>query len=164
MAFVFAYSLDSNAAQAIVDLPLDTAGNFAVAQQTKGSLVKSVSGLLQKCGTGAAGTGAVGVLEGGEFTGLVAQGQPYAATNASQIASATDTTAFPNGVGKVRMDKAAVYKVKASAAVTNANIGASYGITLTGSDQTVNIADTTNLAVKVVQVDIPNQYVYVTIL
>ena len=165
MSFIFAYTLDGDSTGVVKDYPLDTIGNFPVAGQLKGTLVKLASGLLQRCGTGAAGTGGIGVMEGIEFTGLIAQGQPYAAKNTSFTASITDTTRYANGMGKVRIDKtSAVYKVKASAAVTNSHVGGKYGITLTGTDQIVNLADTTNQAVTVVDIDIPNQSLYVTIL
>lgn len=164
MAFLFAYTLTGDSANVIKDVPVDTAGNFAVANRKKGTLVKMVAGLAQAAGTGAAGVGGIGVMEGEEFTGLIAQGQPYAAKNTSFTASITDTTAFPNGMVKVRMDKTSVYKVKGSVAAANSHIGGQYGITLTAGDQTVNIADTTNKVVTVVGVDIPNNWLYVTII
>lgn len=162
--FEFAYSLDAKANQSVVDLPIDTTANFAQANRTKGQLVVLVSGLVRQAATGASAVGAIGVLEGEEFTGLVAQGQPYAATNASQTASVTDATAFPNGIAKIRRSKEAVYRAVGSVAAANAHIGGKYGITTTGAAQVVNIADTTNQVVEVVEVDIANNILYVKLI
>lgn len=172
MAFVYAYSLDGDSVSSINDMPLDTAANYKTNAGTngitKGDLVFQSSGLLRRAiaTTGAA----LGVLEGTEFVGLVASGQPYAATNASQTASAINTTLFPNGVGKVRMDKAvAVYKVPVSQAGTtktaaNANLGTSYSIALdTVGDQTVDLDTTTNACVKVIGIADAGKSVYVTL-
>src|SRR5881392_2745833 len=116
MAFQYVYSLDGDNISSISDLPLDTAANYKVTAGagtngvTKGDLVFQTAGLLRRNGT-ATGAG-IGVLVGQEFLGLVASGQPYAAVKSSFLDSASDTTRYPNGVGKVRIDKASnVYRV-----------------------------------------------------
>jgi hypothetical protein len=149
---------------------LETTGNypFGVGTNgvTKGDLVVLASGLLKRVKDQATPK-ASGVLEGTEFLGLVAQGQPYAATNASATASAVNTTLFPNGVGKVRRDLAAVYRVpvKAGQTAANANVGVSYGISQDAAgDQTVDLTSVTNVLVKVEGFTPDGKQVYVTIL
>jgi copper(I)-binding protein len=105
-------------------------------------------------------------MDGGEFTGLA--GSPYTATNASFTASATDTTKYPNGIGKVRMDKAAVYKVPVSQAsgvvtATTANIGLSYAILVNTNDQQVDLNTTTTPSVKVIDFSKDGKFVFVTL-
>jgi hypothetical protein len=158
MAFVYVYSQDGDTANVIADQALDTASNYpngtGTNGVTKGDLVFLASGLLKRAAVATASGSALGVLEGTEFTGLVAQGQPYAATNASGTASATNTTLFPNGVGKVRMDKSScVYKVpvKSGQTAANTNVGVAYGIAVDATgDQTVDLTNTTTTHVKVV--------------
>lgn len=174
MAFQFAYSLDSNPTPVIKDLPLDTATNYKTSAGTngvtKGDLVFYSSGLLRRSIATTGSATVAGVLEGGEFTGLVAQGQPYAATKAGFMDSATDTTRYPNGVGKVALDKAAVYRVKVSTAgavdvATNAHIGQSYTIALDAAgDQTVDLNVQTTPCVKVVDRSADGTVVFVTLL
>lgn len=164
MAFVFAYSLDGNYANIIKDMPLDTAANFPVADQKKGTLVNQVSGLVRKMGA-ASGT-AVGVLEGGEFTGLA--GAPYAATNSSFTAEHVATNKYPNGVGKVRQDKSSVYRVPvfqggATQTATNAHIGNVYAINLTAGDQCVDLNVTATPSVKVVDRTPDGKTLFVTL-
>jgi hypothetical protein len=167
MAFVFAYSLDGNHANIIKDFPLDTPANFPVADQKKGTLVNQVSGLLRKMGA-ASGT-SVGVLEGGEFTGLVAAGQPYAATKSSFTDAATDVARNPNGVGKVRLDKSSVYRVPvyqtgATVTATNAHIGGSYAINLATGDQQVDLNVTATPSVKVIDRSNDGKTLFVTLI
>lgn len=168
MAFVFAYALDGNGASPVADLALDTLVNYKTAGTngvTKGDLVFLNAGLIRRTNN-VASPKASGVLEGTEFVGLVAQGQPYAATNASNTASAVSTTLFPNGTGKVRRDPAAVYRVPVnSGTASNANVGVSYGIALDAAgDQKVDLTNTTNLVVKVEGFTTDGKFVYVTIL
>lgn len=165
MAFVFAYSLDGNYANIIKDFPLDTAANFPVADQKKGTLVNQTAGLLRKMGA-ASGT-SVGVLEGGEFTGLA--GAPYAATNSSFTAEHIATTKFVNGVGKVRIDKSSVYRVPvyqtgAVVTATAAHIGGSYAINLATGDQQVDLNVTATPSVKVVDRTPDGKTVFVTLI
>lgn len=170
MAFVFAYSLAGEANGVVKDYALDTAGNYGTGGAKKGDLVFLSSGLLRKT-QAATGTGtSLGVLEGQEFMGLVAQGQPYAATNSSFTAQATSTTKYPNGVGKVRADKAlAVYKVPVRQAgavqtATNAHVGSSYNIILDGNnDQQVDLNLQTASHVKIVDFTPDGKFVFVTI-
>jgi hypothetical protein len=167
MAFVFAYSLDGDNGKPVTDLPLDTAANYKTSGTngvTKGDLVFQSGGLLRRNGA-TTGT-AIGVLEDTEFTGLIAQGQPYAATNSSFTASATNTATFPNGIGKVRLDKSNVYRVpvKSGSTATNANIGVSYAISVDATgDQTVDIATTTTPAVTVRERSADGKFVFVTL-
>lgn len=158
MAFVYAYSQDGDTANVVADQALDTASNYqngtGTNGVTKGDLVFLNSGLLRRAAAATASGTSLGVLEGTEFVGLVAQGQPYAAINASGTASATNATLFPNGVGKIRMDKSScVYKVpvKSGQTAANTNIGTAYGIyTDATGDQTVDLTNTTTTHVKVV--------------
>lgn len=168
MAFQYAYTLDGGDTPVVKDFPLDTAANYKTGAGTndfkKGDLVFQSAGLLRRnvVTTGAA----LGVVEGGEFTGLVAPGQPYAAAKAGFIDSATDATRYPNGVGKVRVDKACVYRVpvKAGLTATNANLGLSYAISLDAAgDQTVDIATATTPAVKVLERSADGKTVFVTL-
>ena len=171
MAFVYAYSINGNHAEPISDFPLDTVTNYKTSVGTnnakKGDLVFQSSGLLRRA---IATTGAsLGVLEGQEFTGLIASGQPYAATKASFLDEASNTTLNPNGVGKVRTSKQAVYKVAVNTAgavdlATNAHLGGSYTIALDAAgDQTVDLNTTTNACVKVVDFTPDGKHVFVTL-
>lgn len=155
MGFVFSYSLDGTAHSDIKDFPLDTLTNYQNGTGTngykRGDAVFFNAGLLRRVNN-AAGAKAIGVLEGVEFVGLVAQGQPYAAANASFTASAVDTTKYPNGIGKVRVETDSVYKVplKAGQTASNANLGVAYGISVDAAgNQSV---DTTNVANPVVKI------------
>lgn len=168
--FEYAYSTDGSAVLAIKDLPLDTAANYKTSGTngvTKGDLVFQSGGLLRRNGA-TTGT-ALGVLEGTEFTGLVAQGQPYAATNSSFTAAVTDTVNNPNGVGKVRIDKSAVYRVPVSQSgatqtATNTHRGNSYAIAVDANgDQTVDLNTTTTPAVKIVDFSKDGKKVFVTL-
>lgn len=167
MAFQFAYSLDGGNAAAISDMALDTAANYKSSGTngpTAGDLVFLSGGLVRR---NAATTGAgIGVLEGVEFTGLIAQGQPYAATNSSFTSEAIGTR-FANGMGKVRQDKAAVYRVpvKSGQTATNANVGVSYIISIdSAGDQTVDTTVSTTPAVKVIDFSKDGKFVFVTLL
>jgi hypothetical protein len=168
--FEYAYSLDGDAANTVMDAALDTLVNYKNAVgtngPTKGDLVFYAAGLLKRT-TNVASPKTSGVLEGTEFTGLVAQGQPYAATNASFNTLATNTTLYPNGIGKIRRDPTVVYRVPLTAAqtATNANVGVSYGIAQSATgDQTVDLTQVTNLLVKVEGFTPDGKKVYVTIL
>jgi hypothetical protein len=170
MAFEFAYSTDGSAVLIVKDLPLDTAANYKTSGTngvTRGDLVFQNAGLLRRNG---ATTGAgIGVLEGTEFNGLVAQGQPYAATQASFTASVTDVTNNPNGIGKVRTDKSAVYRVPVnqSGAVqtaANSHRGNTYAIAVgADGDQKVDLNTTTTPAVKIVDFSKDGKTVFVTL-
>jgi hypothetical protein len=171
MAFVYAYSLDGDGAGVVKDYPLDTLANYQNGTGTngvkKGDLVFLNAGLLRRVATGTASGSAIGVCEGGEFTGLVAQGQPYAAANSSFNANSINTTKNPNGVGKVRNDKISmVFKVpvKSGQTAANANIGVAYGIyTDAAGDQTVDLTNTTTTHVKVLDYTPDGKSVFVTL-
>jgi hypothetical protein len=167
MAFQFAYSLDGNHANIIKDFPVDTLANYGTGGQKKGDLVNQVSGLVRRMGA-ASGT-ALGVLEGGEFIGLVAQGQPYAASKAGFTDSATNVALYPNGVGKVRIDKSSVYKVPvytggATDFATNAHIGGSYAINVVSGDQQVDLNVTATPSVKIIERSADGTFVFVTLI
>lgn len=158
MAFQFAYSLDGSAVSNVKDFPLDTLANYKSGAGTndvkKGDGVLLNAGLIRRQAN-VASPKIIGVVEGVEFTGLVAQGQPYAATNSSFTASATDTTRYPNGVVKVRIESDSVYRIplKTGQTATNANVGVAYGLSLDAAgDQTVDITNVSNLAVKIVDI------------
>lgn len=172
MAFVFAYALDGNHANVIKDAPLDTLVGYKTGAGTngvtKGDLVFQSAGLLRRnvVTTGAA----FGVLEGEEFTGLIAAGQPYAAVKSSFTDAATDVVQNPNGVGKVRIDKtASVYRVPvaqtgAVQTATNAHLGATFAINLDAAgDQKVDLNVTTTPAVKVLERSADGKTLFVTL-
>lgn len=174
MAFQFAYSLDSNPNSIAKDFPLDTVANYKVTvgagtnDAKKGDLVFQSGGLLRRS---VAATGAcLGVMEGIGYFGLVAQGQPYAATNTSFTSEGIDATLNPNGLGKVRIDKGAVYRVPVNQAsgtitATNAHFGNSYQIINNAAgDQTVDLNLTTTPSVKVIDRSTDGKTVFVTLL
>lgn len=171
MAFQFAYTQSGNAAGSVVkDYALDAAGNYGTGGVKKGDLVFLSAGLLRKVQAATATGTSIGVIEGQEFTGLVAQGQPYAATNSSFTAGVTDTIKNPNGVGKVRIDKSAsIYKVPvrqagATQTATNAHIGSNYNIILdANNDQQVDLNLQTAAHVKVVDFTPDGKYVFVSL-
>lgn len=173
MAFQFAYSLDGDVPVA-KDFPLDTAVNYNTGAGTnnvkKGDLVIQTSGLLRRAVAASAGA-VIGIVEGTEFTGLIAQGQPMAAVNSSFTASAIDTTKNPNGVAKVTNDKpTAVFRVPVSQAsgtitLTSAMIGSSYQIILDAAgDQTVNLNLTATPCVKILDFSKDGKTAFVTLL
>jgi hypothetical protein len=167
MAFQFAYDLTGDGTSVVKDFPLDTAGNYGTGGVKRGDLVFQNAGLLRKTLAATATGTSIGVLEGQEFTGLVAQGQPYAAVNSSFIASSINTTKNPNGVGKVRNGKAtSVFKVpvKSGQTAANANIGVAYNIFVdANNDQQADLSLTTVPHVKVVDYTPDGKYVFVTI-
>lgn len=163
MAFEFAYALDGAAVSTIKDFPLDTLANYQSGAGTngfkKGDLVSlNASGKIIR--TKAADTKAIGVVEGFEFTGLVAQGQPYAATRASFTDSAQDTSKYPNGVVKIRVESDSVYRVPVSGSAPV--LGTAYAIVLDAAgDQKVNQASVVNPLVKVVDYDASKNVAFV---
>lgn len=172
MAFQFAYTLGGDSGVAAYDFPLDTAANYKTGAGTndlkKGDLVFLSGGLLRRA-IATTGNVTLGVAEGGGFTGLVAAGQPYAATNSAFTAEVIDTTKNPNGIAKVRTDKTVVYKVPVQqtgiTTATNAHIGQSYTIALDAAgDQTVDLDVQTTPCVKVLDRSLDGKFVYVTLL
>jgi hypothetical protein len=174
MAFVYAYSMDGEGTNVIKDYSLDTVANYKTGAGTndmkKGDLVFLTAGLLRRA-IATTGTGtALGVIEGGEFLGLVGQGQPYAATNASFTSVALNTTKNPNGVGKVRADKSScVYKVPVNQAgaiqtCTNTQVGTTFNIILDAAgNQSVDLNLSTAAHVKVVDYTPDGKSVFVTL-
>lgn len=167
MAFQHAYSLAGDSTTVVKDYPLDTTANYGTGGVKKGDLVFLSSGKLRKVLAATATGTSLGVLEGQEFLGLVAQGQPFAATNASFTADATNATKNPNGVGKVRPDKAiAVYKVpvKSGQSALPANIGMSYNIFVDANgDQQADLSLVTVPHVKIVDYTPDGKFVFVTL-
>jgi hypothetical protein len=167
MAFQYAYSLAGDSTSVIKDYPLDTTANYGTGGAKKGDLVFLSGGKLRRVLAATATGTSLGLLEGQEFTGLVAQGQPYAAANASFVANAVDATKNPNGVGKVRSDKAmGVYKVpvKAGQTAAPANIGVSYNIFVdANNDQQADLSLTTVPHVKVIDYTPDGKFVFVTL-
>ena len=168
MGFSFAYALGSVTSE-VRDYPLDTLTNYQNGVGTngpkQGDLVFLASGLLKRT-KDAATPKAIGVLEGVEFLGLVAAGQPYAATDASITADAINKTKNPNGVGKVRIYENVVYSVpvKSGQTLTTANIGVAYGIFQDAAgDQTLDTTNTTNVIAKVVDFSKDGKTAFVTI-
>jgi hypothetical protein len=167
MAFQFAYTLDGEAASPVKDFALDSAANYGTGGVKKGDLVFLSGGLVRKVQAATVANSGLGVIEGQEFLGLVAPGQPYAATNTSFTAQAINTTKNPNGVGKVRADKASVvYKVPVKSGQTAAtvNVGVGYGIALDGNnDQSIDLTVTATAQAKVIDYTTDGKFVYVTL-
>jgi uncharacterized membrane protein len=167
MAFQFAYTLDGEAASPVKDFALDSAANYGTGGVKKGDLVFLSGGLVRKVQAATVANSGLGVIEGQEFVGLVAPGQPYAATNTSFTAQAINTTKNPNGVGKVRADKSSVvYKVpvKSGQTAATANVGTAYGIALDGNnDQSVDLTVTATAQAKVIDYTTDGKFVYVTL-
>ena len=168
MGFSFAYALGSVTSE-VRDYPLDTLTNYqngvGTNGPTQGDLVFLEAGKLQRTvnETGAKG---IGVLEGVEFLGLIAQGQPYAATDASITADAIDKTKNPNGVGKVRIYENVVFSVpvKDGQTAATANIGVAYGISQDAEgEQILDLTNTTNTIAKVVDFSKDGKTAFVTI-
>lgn len=173
MAFQYAYSLDGVANSTVKDYPLDTTANYKTGAGTndmkKGDLVFLSAGLLRRAiATTATGT-SLGIVEGGEFLGLATAGTTYAAAKAGFIDSASDVSRNPNGVGKVRIDKADVYRVpvKQAGAVqtaTNAHLGVTYNIILDAlGDQQVDLNLSTVPTVRVIDRSNDGKTVFVTL-
>jgi hypothetical protein len=163
MALSFAYSLDGSGLSSIQDFPLDTVSNYQSGAGTngfkKGDMV-SLNASGKTIRTKAADTKSIGVVEGFEFTGLVAQGQPYAAARASWNDSAQDTTKYPNGVVKVRVETDSVYRVPYTGGTPI--IGTAYAIVLDAAgDQKLNVASVVNPLLKVIDVDTATTMAYV---
>jgi hypothetical protein len=167
MAFQFAYTLDGEAASPVKDFALDSAANYGTGGVKKGDLVFLSGGLVRKVQAATVANSGLGVIEGQEFVGLVAPGQPYAATNTSFTAQAINTTKNPNGVGKVRADKTSVvYKVPVKSGQTAAtvNVGVGYGIALDGNnDQSIDLTVTATAQAKVIDYTTDGKFVYVTL-
>lgn len=170
MAFIFAYDLDGNHASPVVDQALDTPTNYkngvGTNGTTKGDLVFQAAGLVKRT-VNATTPKAIGVVEGTEFLGLVAQGQPYAAAKGSFTAQADNTTLYPNGVVKVRRNPTAVYKValKAGQTATVANRGIAYGISQDAAgDQTLDTTNTTNVIAKIEDITADGKFAFVTLI
>lgn len=162
MALEFAYSLNSEQAGVVKDFQLDTLANYKTAGTngvTKGDAVQLVSGLVRRAAA-AASPKAFGVVEGVEFTGL-AQGGNYAATNASQTASAVTSA---NGIVKVRVDSESVYRIPVNTGATVV-VGTSYDIVLDAAGDQKIAATTTNPQVKVIDTATKNgvAYAFVTL-
>lgn len=174
MAFEFAYALDGSSISTIKDFPLDTLGtasagyNVGVAntiKARKGDCVFLNAGKLRRQ-YDVVTPKAIGVVEGFEFLGLADAGTTYAATNSSFTFGGIDTVKFPNGVAKVRIETDSVYRVspKNGQTVTAGLIGGSYNIyvdTANNNDQQIDITLSTNSVVKVVDVDIAKNKLYV---
>lgn len=170
MAFVFAYGLDGEAATPVVDRALDTLTNYkngvGTNGVTKGDLVFENAGLVRRT-KDATTPKAIGVVEGTEFVGLVAQGQPYAAAKGSFTDQATNTTLYPNGVVKVRRSAEAVYKIplKSGQTANVANRGIAYGISQDAAgDQTLDITNVTNLVAKIEDITADGKFAFVTLI
>lgn len=169
MAFVFAYNEEGGAASdVVVDVPLDTVANYknsvGTNSYTQGDAVTMASGLLKRSKDVTTPPAIYGVLEGIEFLGLSQDSTLYPVSQASFNAASINTTLFPNGVGKVRVSTAAVYKVAVksgqTAAVANRNV--KYGLSQDAAgDQTVDLTNTTNAQVTVKDFTPDGKFVYV---
>lgn len=173
----FAYALDAGNASEIKDFPLDSWATTAVgynqgitgvsAAPKKGDLVYLNAGKLRRAYDAASLKG-IGIVEGFEYVGIGgpatgANPVDSSVANASFIASVTDATRYPNGIAKVRVANQAVYRIPASGALSNANVGVAYGLTVSAAgDQTLDLTETTNTYFKVV--DFKGTTAYVTLL
>lgn len=122
----FAYSLDGGVG---VIKDFNFAAAYASTAKKGDFVVTDASGNIVK--VAAAGATITGVLEGSEFTGLV----PGTA-NASKTAAVTGAA---NGVGKVRINREAVYRIPAGN-ITAANIGSTVGVTAAHAGDTAAAA------------------------
>lgn len=160
MAFEVAYSLQGDVISPAKDIPLHGTST----PTKKGDLVKLVAGLAQKTAT--AGGTSDGVVVGYEFNGLVAQGQPYAATNA---ALTNQNIGNANGTGKVILDKNIVYRVPvyqggAKKAAVAADRNGTFAINTVNGDQQVDLNVTTTPSVKVIDFTPDGKFVFVTLI
>jgi hypothetical protein len=167
MAFQFAYDLTGDGTTVAKDFSLDTAGNYGTGGLKKGDLVFLNAGLVRKTLAATTTGTSIGVAEGGEFTGLIAQGQPYAAVNSSFTASSINTTKNPNGVVKVRNNKAtSVFKVpvKSGQTAATANVGSTYNVFVdANNDQQTDLSLQTVPHVKVIDFTADGKFVFVTL-
>lgn len=170
MALEFAYSLDGSSVSNVKDFPLDAGGTASSGYNTgisgltgtnpyfpkKGDLVYLNAGLLRKS-YNVASPKASGIIEGFEYTGIgqaasATNPNNYAAANASNTSSVTNTTKYPNGIAKVRIESDSVYRIPVNAGTAgNANVGNSYNVVLdTTGDQKIDLTLSTNPVFKVV--------------
>lgn len=137
----FAYSLDGGLV--IKDYELDA----GYASPKRGDFVVITNGKIAKV-VALTGTTISGVLEGQEFTGLVAQGQPYAATNSFPFADAQK-----KAIAKVRIGKGAVYRIPKG----DATVGIAVGVDANGA------AAATATAKPLTVVDVQGDFAFVRI-
>lgn len=169
-SFEFAYSLDGSAVATIKDFPLAAAATYksgaGTNDATRGDLVALSAGTLVRAI--ATTSKAIGVLEGLEFTGLVAQGQPYAATNVATTSKIVGDARFVNGIGKIRIEGDSVYRTSPKSGQTAAQsmVGTAYAIFLDAAgNQTIDtsVANPATSQVKVVDVDTVRNLLYVVV-
>jgi hypothetical protein len=133
MAFVYAYSL-SDEEVVIKDFPL-AAGQTPA----RGDLV-ILNGSGQVTASGNNPTTVLGCFESQNFQGLVASGQPFAATTVTQNSQSTTTA-------KVRVSPTAVYRVPLKTAAAAPTIGTKYGCASGTAPSGANaVIDTANTA------------------
>lgn len=128
MAFTYAYNLNGVSPVVIKD--------FAIAAgytPKRGDLVY-LDGTGKLNATAVNTASALGVISDSSFVGIIASGQPYAASTITGVAGGDGTKK-----GKVMLDASAVYRVVASAAPT---IGTQYAVKLVGSDYQLDVANT----------------------
>lgn len=139
MAFQYAYDL-SDESVVVKDFIADS--GFTGGKRGD-VVVLNASGNVAAAGNNP--TTVLGVYEGGEFKGLVASGQPYAATTVTQNNLSQNTYA------KVRVSPTAVYRVPLKAAASAPVIGTAYGCTSgtapTGSNAVIDTANTSTGAI-----------------
>lgn len=148
----FAYSTDGG--MGIVKDYLASA-SYSAAIAKKGEFVDlDASGFPRK----ASGTTTLitGIVEAIEFTGLVAQGQPHAATNASRTAQASGAA---NGVLKVRLGKEVVYRLPRGNA-TATHIGLAVGLDANHAVATAAVGK----PLRIVDVNVEEGFAFVTLI
>lgn len=156
MGFVYAYDLSDETV-----IVKDFIADAAFTTGKRGDIVVlNASGNVVAAGNNP--TTVLGVYEGGNFQGLVASGQPYAATTVTQ------NTLSQNNISKVRVSPTAVYRVPLKAAATAPVIGSKYGCASgtapAGATAVIDTANTATGAIfEVVAYDAANTNVFVKI-
>lgn len=156
MAFTFAYDL-SDESMTVKDYVLSSGYTPAKGD----NIVLNASGQLVAPAANAATI--LGVFEGGAFQGLVASGQPYAATTVTQNEEST------NNYGKVRVAQATtVWKVPLKSGAAAPTIGVKYGcasgVAPTGANAVIDTSNTATGAIyQVVDYNSTTQQCFVTI-
>lgn len=144
----------SGEAPSVLDVPYTAGQTF-----TKGALlVYTGAGTVSECGANPAKVaGVAGAAAGTEY-------------GASAANNPTIITGQNKEVPMLVADRVTVFSARGvngatdPVVPTDANRHVSYGVSKVGSDWVVNIADTTNLVVKVVDIDIPNNVFFVKFL
>lgn len=131
MSFVFAYNLNGDSSVNIKDYPI--ASGYT---PKRGDLVYlDGTGALNACAVNTAT--ALGVVSDTNFTGLIASGQPYAASTVTGVVGG-------NGAkkGKVYLDASIVYRVPVKSGSGTPIAGTKYAVAVVSNDYQLDVANT----------------------